>query len=51
MSEQQLKNVLWMAEELDFQVQPEDKEEAKLLLNAFLESATNKDFSHSLYSA
>jgi hypothetical protein len=51
MSEQELQNVLWMAEELDFQVKPSLIGQAEGLINSFLESAANLAFSHSVYQA
>lgn len=44
-----LKNILWMGEELDFSLQPEDKEEAKGAVARFLELAANPTLTHRLY--
>lgn len=44
-----LKNILWMSEELDFSLQPEDKEEAKGVAARFLELAANPTLTHRLY--
>lgn len=50
MSEQR-RNIIWMAEELDFELQPETAAQAELEINAFLESAANTELSHSVYPA
>jgi len=51
MSDTPLNEILWMAEELDFQIPPENQNEAKQLINIFLESAANTGISHSVYPA
>lgn len=44
-------NILWMAEELDFAVQPDRQAEAEQLLGAFLSATVNPALSHWLYQA
>lgn len=46
-----LKNILWMAEELDFQVDSGSKEEARTLIKQFLDLTVNQELSHCLYRA
>lgn len=48
---EQLRNIIWMAEELDFELKPEDAAEAESSINAFLESAAAPGLSHSVYPA
>lgn len=48
---EQLKNILWMSEELDFQMKPSLKNEAKTIINQFLERTANPQLSHWVYRA
>ena len=48
---EKLQNILWMGEELDFNLDPVAKEEAKASIKSFLELTSNPAFSHWLYRA
>lgn len=48
---EQLQNILWMSEELDFQMQPSLKTEAKNLISEFLERTASPWLSHWVYRA
>lgn len=48
---EQLQNILWMGEELDFELQPKLKSEAKTTISRFLEITANPALSHCLYRA
>lgn len=48
---EQLKNILWMAEELDFELTPASAVEAGETIRAFLESAAAPGLAHSVYPA
>ena len=50
MSEQR-RNIIWMAEELDFELPPDTVAQTELEINAFLESAANKSLNHTVYQA
>ena len=47
----ELQNILWMSEELDFQVQPGLKAEAKSIINQFLGRTANPSLRHWIYRA
>lgn len=44
-----LKNILWMAEELDFQASLNSKQELQRLATQFIDLTANKEFNHYLY--
>ncbi len=46
---EKLKNILWMGEELDFELRPDAKAEAKALIARFLRLTANPTLSHWLY--
>jgi len=46
---EQLQNILWMAEEIDFALQPELKSEVRTSINEFLEVVANPALCHWLY--
>lgn len=48
---ERLQNILWMAEELDFKFQPEDKIQARASIEEFLAVAAQPALSHWLYRA
>jgi len=48
---EQLQNILWMAEELDFDLPSEKKEKAKQVIGEFLRLTANPLLSHWLYRA
>ena len=49
---EQTKNIIWMAEELDFSILPEEIADTQLFaLRDFWRGAINHRFSHSLYPA
>ena len=48
---QELQNILWMAEELDFRLPPKLAHEAEQHIANFLESAANPALNHRVYPA
>jgi len=46
---EQLQNILWMGEEMDFNLQPESKEEVRESIQEFLNVAANPALNHWLY--
>jgi len=46
---EKLQNIMWMGEELDFELNPDSKNEAKSAIFEFLELAANQSLSHWLY--
>lgn len=48
---EQLQNILWMGEEMDFNLRPEDKAQAKTSIQEFLNLVANPALSHWLYRA
>jgi hypothetical protein len=45
----ELRNILWMAEELDFKIAPDNKQQAEAEMRAFLENAAGSELVHSIY--
>lgn len=48
---EQLQNILWMGEEMDFNLQPEDKAQTRASIQEFLNLVANPALSHWLYRA
>ncbi|MCL4208011.1 hypothetical protein KJZ63_00025 [Patescibacteria group bacterium] len=48
---EQLQNIFWMAEELDFDIESKNRDQANSDIVKFLELTTNPMFSHWLYQA
>lgn len=46
---EQLQNILWMGEEMDFNLRPEDKPLARASIQEFLNLVANPILSHCLY--
>lgn len=46
---EQIKNILWMAEELDFEMVSSQKPEAKQIMNKFLEATGVEGLNHRVY--
>lgn len=48
---EQLQNILWMGEEMDFHLRPDDKEPVRASIQEFLNVVANPALSHWLYRA
>ena len=48
---EQLQNILWMGEEMDFNLRPEDKTQARASIQEFLKLVANPALTHWLYRA
>ena len=48
---ERLQNILWMAEEIDFELQPKSRDQAISAIEEFLVIAANPELSHRLYLA